>query len=182
MTVPIRTDFDKHEVSETGARFNLGATTMRLSTLCVVGVAWMFCAACATAQAVEEKTNPITSFELTLLPPTTQQTSLFGWIRLLNGSKDAGYIYLRDGPLGDPALNYTKQYIITAMPTASIPMLLDVLRNQKNLQIRFYDPQAAGISPSVFLEPADSSGEFASSPLHLNDEMTKRFDELLHQK
>jgi hypothetical protein len=39
-----------------------------------------------------EKTNPITAQELTIMPPTAQQPKPFGWIPLLSGSVDAGYV------------------------------------------------------------------------------------------
>ena len=132
------------------------------------------------ATATEEKANPITGYELVLLP-ATQVVPFFGWIRLLNGQDDAGYIYLADVPATDPALNGTKQYIITSMPTASIHMLLDVLRNEKPLEIRFYDPQTAGSHPSVFLgRPA--SGVTTSAPFHLNEEMSAYVKSRLNQK
>jgi hypothetical protein len=105
------------------------------------------------AWAIEELTNPISSYELTLMPPTKGAPVVFGWIRLLNGTKDAGYIYLEDKVV-DPSLSFKKEYIVTQMPVASLETMLSILRSERNLQIRFFDPQSPGISPTVFIEPA----------------------------
>ncbi len=133
------------------------------------------------AIASEEKANPITGYELVLMP-ATKVVPFFGWIRLLNGQDDAGFIYLDDVPARDPELiGTTKQYIITSMPTASLPMLLDVLRHEKPLEIRFYDPQTPGSHPSVFLaQPA--SGVTTSAPFHLNEEMSANVKSRLNQR
>jgi hypothetical protein len=139
------------------------------------------CAAASVANAVEEKSNPISGYQLVLMP-ATKHTAFFGWIRLLNGDQDAGYIYLEDGPSSDPALSSDKSYIITAMPTASLSMLLEVLRHEKNLQIRYYNPQSEGISPFVFLEPTAASSKNASSVFRLDDEQTKHVNEMLRSK
>jgi hypothetical protein len=45
---------------------------------------------------------------------------------------------------------------VTAMPFEALDTMLDVLRNERNLQIRYFDPQTAGVSPSVFIETAPS--------------------------
>jgi hypothetical protein len=114
-----------------------------------------------------EKTNPITGHELTLMPPTTQQPKPFGWIRLLNGGSDAGYIYL-ESPLvaADPHLGGTgNTYIVTAMPFEMMDALLSTLRNERNLQIRYFDPQSGGTAPSVFIEAVGPTIEGAKGPL-----------------
>jgi hypothetical protein len=39
------------------------------------------------------------------MPPTAQQPQPFGWIRLVNGNTDAGYVYLGvQNPPSDPHL------------------------------------------------------------------------------
>jgi hypothetical protein len=153
-----------------GLRYRLLCFFLSVNALSILG---------GEAIATEEKANPITGYELVLLP-ATKVVPFFGWIRLLNGQDDAGFIYLDDVPATDPVLIGvgTRQYIITSMPTASLPMLLDVLRNEKPLEIRFYDPQTAGSHPTVFLgRPAKGS-----TPFHLNEEMSANVKSRLNQK
>jgi hypothetical protein len=152
-----------------GLRYRLLCVFLSVNALSILG---------GEAIATEEKANPITGYELVLLP-ATQVVPFFGLIRLLNGQDDAGYIYLDDVPARDPELNGTKQYIITSMPTASLPMLLDVLRNEKPLEIRFYDPQIAGSHASVFLGRPNKA---TSTPFHLNEEMSANVKSRLNQK
>ncbi len=111
------------------------------------------------------KVNPITGYRLTLLPATRQQPEPFGWIQLRNGSSDAGYIYL-DSASSDPHLSANDSYIVTQMPMQELDVLLFVLRGERNLQIRFFDPQTVGVSPSVFIEPAPST---AAEPVEFPD-------------
>ena len=100
-----------------------------------------------------EKANPITGHELTLMPPTKQQPQPFGWVRLLNGAADSGYVYLQTPlTLKDPHLGGGGTYIVTALPFEMMDALLSLLRNERKLQIRYFDPQSAGESPSVFIE------------------------------
>lgn len=97
------------------------------------------------------KDNPITGHRLVLLPPTTQQPRLFGWIELMNGPESAGFIYL-DDEARDPHLNLAGTYIVTAMPVASLDTLLSILASGRALRIRYHDPESFGSSPSVFIE------------------------------
>jgi len=58
------------------------------------------------------------------------------------------------------------------MPYDALEALLDVLRNEHNLQIRYFDPQAAGIAPSIFIEPAALTG-LRGGPLHAPDDIAE---------
>lgn len=109
-----------------------------------------------------DKTNVITSHELVLFMPTEEQPESFGWIRLLNGSEDAGYIWLVSPPLR-PHLNSTGSYIVTSTPMSQLSLMLDILRGEPDLRIRFFDPQAGGSAPSVSIGSA-SKGDAAASP------------------
>lgn len=98
-----------------------------------------------------EKANPITGYDVTLMPPTPTEPVTFGWIRLANGEADAGYIYLMPTPR-KPSLSHDGSYIVTAIPISEIQMLLHILDNQKNLQIRYFNSETPGKDPSVFIE------------------------------
>jgi hypothetical protein len=124
--------------------------TLRRSPL--IALAWLVP---AFGHSAEVKVNPITGYEVTLMPPTREQPELFGWIRLLNGTRSAAYVYIESASPSKPALNGSKEYIITAMPVAHLPLMLDVLRNERNMQIRYFDPQSPGVEASVFIEPRD---------------------------
>jgi hypothetical protein len=128
------------------------------------------------------KTNPITGHLLTLMPPTTQRPEPFGWIELLNGGKAGGYIYLETTlKIGDPHLSGDGSYIVTAMPMAALPVLLDILRNEKNMQIRYFDPQAPNVAPSVFLEPAVSVAGDLAEQLRIPPEIKERLEQFRTQ-
>jgi hypothetical protein len=130
-----------------------------------------------------EKTNPITGHELTLMPPTAQQPPPFGWIRLLNGNTDAGYVYLGlQNPPSDPHLGGGGTYIVTAMPFDTMGHLLEILRNERNLQIRFFDPQSPGVSPSAFIEAVSSTPSPAANELHVPTEVKTDIDRLLKKQ
>jgi hypothetical protein len=162
--------FQRSFVRNGGLRYRLLCFFLIVNALSILG---------RDAIAAEQKANPITGYQLVIMPPNTVFTSKFflGWIRLVNGQEDAGYIYLDDAPPQDPALIGT--YIVTSMPTASLPMLLDILRNEKPIQIRFYDPQS-GNPPIVSIEPA--KGVTTSTPFHLNNEMSTKVKSRLNQK
>src|SRR5262249_5059068 len=99
------------------------------------------------------------------------------WIRLLNGTQDAGYVYLESpDPPQDPHLGGHDSYIVSSMPFTSVDTLLNILRNEKNLQIRFYDSESPDVSPAVFIESANAnltSGEKFPT-LELADEVAAR--------
>lgn len=104
-----------------------------------------------------ERTNPISGHELTLMPGSPARPNVFGWIRLLNGSQDAGYIYLMDTPT-PPRLSSGGVYIVTSVPVGMLQTMLDVLRNERNLQIRFAAADENDPDPSVFIESAGLDG------------------------
>jgi hypothetical protein len=97
-------------------------------------------------------TNPITSFGIAWMDTE------FGWIQLKNGAKDAGYVYfLKDSDaLEIPHLSSGKDYIIMSIHISHLGDLLSILRNERPLQIRFYDPESPGVSPSAFIEALGS--------------------------
>jgi len=104
-----------------------------------------------------EKINPITDFNISLMNPSGAG-SFLGWIRLLNGANDAGYIYLVDDSEPEPPrLSDDKSYIVMNMPTSRLANLLTILKSGMSLQIRFYDAQVEFVVPSAFLEPRDGN-------------------------
>ena len=127
-----------------------------------------------------QKINPITAHELTLMPPTAHQADPFGWVRLLNGGSDVGYVYL-DPHLTpqDPHLSHDGSYIVTALPLAMLGQLLEVLRSEAHLQIRFFDPQTAGVSPSVFIEPSTAGQQPTADAILAPREVAEHIARLL---
>lgn len=105
------------------------------------------------------RTNTITSHRVTLMPPSPSQPQAFGWIQLKNGEADAGYIYLTSPPVV-PHLSFDKDYIVTSMPMSELTTILDILRREKELQIRFHDNEVAELSPSVFIEVKVENAQF----------------------
>ena len=103
-------------------------------------------------------TNPITDHELVLMPGSPVHPTFFGWIRLLNGNRDAGYVYLTD-TLEKSHLSGAKEYIVTSVPVAMLQPMLDVLRNERNLQIRFAASDDQDPDPSGFIENRPREGD-----------------------
>jgi hypothetical protein len=119
--------------------------------------------------------NPITGHEVNLLPMNTSNASPSGWIRLLNGAHDAGYINLISPAekVLDPALHSPPNgppYIVIDMPVSDLPMLLDILRNEGKLQIRYDD---SGAPAFAIIEPA-SPGANPVSSLKMVQELRRR--------
>lgn len=116
------------------------------------------------------KLNPISAHELTLMPPSPKSPQAFGWIRLLNGASDAGYVYLTTPPV-EPHLSFDETYIVTSVPMSDLFAVLDILRHERGLQIRFFDPEIAGVEPSVFIEAASPTFAADDRKLSAPDEI-----------
>jgi hypothetical protein len=105
-------------------------------------------------------TNPITGHEVNLLPGNSKFSGPGGWIRLKNGTHDAGYINLISPPsqIADPRLigdiPNIPPYIVIDMPMDDLAVLLDILRNEQQLQIRYDDSGAP--PPFAIIEPQQS--------------------------
>jgi hypothetical protein len=94
--------------------------------------------------------------------------------------KDEGYVYLGlQNPPSDPHLGGDGTYIVTAMPFDTIGDLLETLRNERNLQIRCFDPQSSGVSPSAFIEAVSPTPNAATNELHVPTEVKTDIDRLL---
>ena len=107
----------------------------------------------------KQLTNPVTDYRLSLLG--SFGTGIRGWIELLNGDQAAGYIYLSyQDPLPPDSLSFNGTYIVMHQPASLLSTLLDILRRERSLSIRFYDPESPGIVPATFLEtPGTRIGE-----------------------
>ncbi len=114
--------------------------------------------------------NPITGFEVTLLPARVKAPELFGWVRLVNGKASAGYIYIQPEP-EKPRLGGSN-YIVTAMSLETINLVLDQLRAGAKMQIRYADNDPD--DPWVFIEPRDGP-PIAANGFTLPEEESARF-------
>ena len=103
----------------------------------------------------KDVTNPVTSYSITLLGSAFGKVR--GWLELKNGKKDAGYIWLTEvEPLPKDGLGGSagSEYVVMYRPGSMLGTLIDILRHEKPLYIRFFDP-GTGDAPSTF---------FGSSP------------------
>jgi hypothetical protein len=67
--------------------------------------------------------------------------------------KSSGFIYFTTKPITKPPhLSHDGSYIVMTMPASLLSDLLSILRNERNLTIRFFDPESPGVAPSAFLE------------------------------
>lgn len=100
---------------------------------------------------MKELTNPVTDYRITLLGEA--QDRVFGWIELLHVGKSVGFIYYSSDPQNaKPHLGGNDTYIVMHQPVSMLANLLSILRVERSLQIRFFDPEAAGVDPTAFLE------------------------------
>lgn len=106
-----------------------------------------------TKTEVKQVTRKITSYNITLMGSASDK--LRGWIELRDGAAYAGYIYLTDeSPMPKDYLGST--YVVMHQRVAMLEALLLILRNEKNLQIRFSDSGSSEL-PVTFLEQVGSS-------------------------
>jgi hypothetical protein len=106
--------------------------------------------------------NLITSHQITWMDTE------FGWITLLNEAKPGGFVYLvpDSQPLEIPSLSADGTYIVFSIHLSHLAVMLSILKNEVPLQVRFFDPQSAGVPPSAFIEAtANASGGIESRTL-----------------
>lgn len=97
------------------------------------------------------QTNPITGYRVTLLPGTPERQAMSGWVRLVNGENDAGFVHIQDertAGIGNASGEHP--YVITAVRSEELPLLLQLLDSGPELQIRI---EGTGSAQSVFIEP-----------------------------
>jgi hypothetical protein len=103
--------------------------------------------------ATEQLTNPVTGYNITLDP--SQDGNFLGWIELLNGQKDAGYVYF-ETPVSPPHLSSAKTYIVMSFQPSFFDSLLTILHTEKQIKISFFDCQCAGGIPSAMIDTGTS--------------------------
>jgi hypothetical protein len=74
----------------------------------------------------------------------------------------AGFVYFIEDPkpLLVPHLSFDGTYIVLSVHISHLDLMLSILRNEKPLQVRFFDPESTGVLPSAFIE---STGNVAES-------------------
>jgi hypothetical protein len=108
---------------------------------------------CSLEEATMSQTNTISGYELVIMNDRNRR--FLGWIRLLDGQNDAGYVYITDDPV-QPHLGgvgrLPQSYVVMSRPIAELGVLLSVLNDGRAKTIRFADnnPQ----DPSAFIEHA----------------------------
>jgi len=112
------------------------------------------CVLSSPACAYQQFIHPITGYHITIMNPTPTG-ALFGWLELVNGNQQVGYVYLEDADLSPP--HGGAGYIVMHMPWSQLGNLLTVLKSGEPLQIRLYDPQTPGVLPSAFIESVGSN-------------------------
>jgi hypothetical protein len=126
-------------------RFAFSVCSVLTSVFC----GWPLSQSCAT----EQLTNPVTGYNITI--DSSQDGTFLGWIELLNGQSDAGYVYF-ESPQSPPHLSSAKTYIVMSLQPALFQSLLSVLRNEKQIRITFFDCQCTGGTPSAMIETGTS--------------------------
>ena len=96
--------------------------------------------------AAEEVSNPVTGYQVSLFRDGGSH-DFQGWIRLFNGTADAGYVYIHNGTQMMPRLGSTK-YVVLDIPVDMLGATLDMLNSGKPVFITYND----------FGDPNDSSG------------------------
>ena len=127
---------------------------MRTKFFWIVALLWAFCP--DVSHAVERKAFVIDGYTVRLANGA-DGNRLWGWIELYNATEPAGIVYLTEGELRPPHFSADRKIIIMDAPLGMMADILDLLRNEAPLQIRFEDLQSSGAAASVFLEPAQAS-------------------------
>jgi len=100
---------------------------------------------------------PVTSYSVTIEHRT------FGWIELKDGDQFAGYIYFTDEIAETMprfgAVHSAHPYIVMSVPTAQWQMILDILRHERPLYIRGYQPDGGEMSASFGTSTGEPVGE-----------------------
>ncbi|TYO61382.1 hypothetical protein FXV83_38365 [Bradyrhizobium hipponense] len=89
----------------------------------------------SVARADDNKSFDFNAHKLTL--SNGSDNKLWGWIELLNGSQIVGYIYVTETAPREPHLNSDKTYVVMDAPISLLDTLLNILRNEKPLRIRY---------------------------------------------
>jgi hypothetical protein len=104
---------------------------------------------------------PVTSYNITMM------SQGFGWIEVKNKNEDAAYIYFTDDASqkdrfgGVGRLPYP--YIVMYEPIRLWSTIIDILKNQKNLQVRGYQNTADLVTG--FLETSPNTQHPAIEPM-----------------
>lgn len=106
----------------------------------------------ADPAAAESVSNPVTGYEVSLYRPSGGDSDFQGWIMLLNGEKQAGYIYIQNGIPMEPRLGGSadERYVVIDIPVAMLGDTLTLLTAEKDVRIIF-DDQDGKASPTAFL-------------------------------
>jgi len=94
-------------------------------------------AAIGTNAFAEEVSHPVSDYQVSLFrdggSPDFQ-----GWITLLNGSEEVGFVYIRNGQPARPHLGSTK-YVVTDIPVAMLDVTVAMLSSGKPVFITYWD-------------------------------------------
>jgi hypothetical protein len=85
----------------------------------------------------EDVSNPVTDFQVSLYRDGGS-SDFQGWIKLLNGSSEAGFIYIRNGQPGRPFLGSTK-YVVIDIPVAMLDVTVTMLSSSRPVFITYTD-------------------------------------------
>jgi hypothetical protein len=116
--------------------------------------------------AAEDVSNPVTGYQVSIFRQEGGSADFQGWIRLLNGTKDAGYIYIQNGLPLTPHLGSTK-YVVIDIPVAMLDVTLGMLNSGKPVFITYHD-NGNGANASAFLHvggdalPLEEQAEFVA--------------------
>jgi hypothetical protein len=125
-------------------------STVKSYFILIVFLGFFFAPDCFAAQQLS---NPVTRYNITLDP--AQDGAFLGWIELINGDKDAGYIYFENPPK-PPHLSSQKTYIVMSFQPSFFETLLSILRSEKDVRISFFDCECAGGTPSAMIDSGKS--------------------------
>lgn len=115
---------------------------MRTSALLLAS---LFCVAPAAAESVS---HSVSGYQVSLHRSENGSGDFQGWITLLNGDVEVGFIYIQDGEPQTPHLGSTK-YVVVDIPVRMLDATLTMLDSGKPIVISYSDDHG---SPSAFLQ------------------------------
>jgi hypothetical protein len=116
------------------------------------------------ARAEQSSINPVTGYNIKLMP--SPDNGFLGWVELVNATEPPGYVYIQD-KFETPHLNFNKSYIVMSVRPGKPDAVLSILRNERRIQISFFNCECAGSIPSASIETGASKAPWQPALLSL---------------
>lgn len=98
-----------------------------------------------TTAAAESVSHAVSGYEVSLHRSKNGSGDFQGWITLLNGDAEVGFLYVQDGEPGTPHLGSTK-YVVIDIPIRMLDAMLAMLDSGKPIAITYSDDHGGPVA------------------------------------